>query len=203
MIAVPGTSGDDHPYPPGMPLKRWVLGALSVVLVWCCLVVVAAIGAVREHAAQVVPPRVEDTMSAALRAELGERAARILESEAGAVFVVDNENDGRHVVCAAHVLGADPRGLTQVFAATSVYVIAECSSYHPGDDDESGGLAPLAIRLRPDVQVRVPREGEYSPSIRRMFPERLYGVAFAHQNHVAELHAEIDAGIKRRIRQAG
>jgi hypothetical protein len=132
-----------------------------------------------EPEADVVPERV--------RVELSARVARLLETDPDEVLIDRREGV---LACAVNVLGTEPPAASRVDAVNTAYVWAVCDTVRT--EPVSGVSAPVAVHLSDPIRVEMPEDGSgYGPSIRRIFPERLYDIIDG-QKYVKDLRSQVD-----------
>jgi hypothetical protein len=135
----------------------------------------------------------EDTFAPGVRDALALEVREIMEQGAGRAVVTLSTVT---VLCAVRPLGADPQGATRVEEVRVAYVWAFCWVVD-GGTKSTGASLPVAVHFGPPVDVEQPVDGSgYTASVRRMFPDRLYDVAFDNNRYAAELAPKVDARIK-------
>ncbi len=115
--------------------------------------------------------------------------------------VVENTPEGRAVVttgsdpvgCAVRAFGTAPEGVSDAAQAQTVYAWAVCWTV-VGGKPQTGASMPIAVHFGPPVRVEKPSDGgDYTRSVKAMFPPRLYDVAFDNNRWAAELAGKADA----------
>jgi hypothetical protein len=161
--------------------------------VWLPVLLLATIAAVAALA--VTRPWQASNAVDALRSEV--RDALTLK----VLDVVENAPEGRAIVttgsdpvgCAVRPLGTAPEAVTDAALAQTVYAWAICWTVVGGKPD-TGASAPIAVHFGPPVRVDLPSDGgEYTRSVRAMFPPRLHDAAFDNNRWAAELAGKADA----------
>jgi hypothetical protein len=115
--------------------------------------------------------------------------------------VVEHTSQGRAVVttgddpvgCAVRAFGTSPEGVSDAAQAQTVYAWAICWTVVEGKP-LTGASMPIAVHFGPPVRVEKPSDGgDYTRSVKAMFPPRLYDVAFDNNRWAAELAGRADA----------
>jgi hypothetical protein len=161
--------------------------------VWLSVLVLAALGAV--VALVVARPWEAGGSEDALRPEVRDALGlRVLD-------VVENTPEGRAIVttgsdpvgCAVRALGTAPEAVNDAAQAQTVYAWSICWTVVDGKPT-TGVSTPVAVHFGSPVRVEKPADGgDYTRSLKAMFPPRLHDVAFDNNRWAGELAGKADA----------